>query len=251
MTQDRPTPVTLYQPAGQEALSPDRSFKFNCQAGLTCFNRCCRTPTVILSPYDLVRLKQCLGLTSGELLARYTRQETEEGSRLPLVFLDAFRSPESGCPFVGPAGCRVYGHRPAACRLFPITMGSELTAQGVVDHYFCRRLDYCQGFDADLTWTVESWQANQGFVEYDAGRRAWLEILLAKGLKGRLEQEAQFEDFFATICYDLDRFRALLREPAFCRAYGLEGATAYLEQDDLALLEFGYEYLKSLLGAIA
>jgi uncharacterized protein len=248
MTEERTAPVSLYQPAGQESLSLESSFKFSCHEGLACFNQCCRTPTVLLSPYDLVRLKNFLGLASGELLDRYTRQETEGCSQLPLRFLDAFRTPEGGCPFVGPEGCRVYDHRPAACRLFPITMGSELTAQGVVDHYFCNRLDYCQGFEADAAWTLASWQANQGFADYDAGRRGWLEILLAKGLSDPLPQEAQFEDFFATICYNLDQFRSLLQELAFRQTYGLEGAEAYLEQDDPALLRFGYEYLKSLLG---
>ena len=125
------------------------SFTFLCNPDLSCFNQCCHTPTVILSPYDLLRLKQGLGISSTALRQRYTRQEIEPNSNLPLVFIDAFRSPEGGCPFLGEHGCTVYPHRPAACRLFPITMGSRLTPDGVEDHYFCRRLDYCQGFKAE------------------------------------------------------------------------------------------------------
>ena len=146
MTSDRPEKVSLYQDVEQEALSLESAFHFHCHQGLACFNQCCRTPTIILSPYDLLRLKNFLGITSGEFLQRYTLTVTEEFSNLPLVFLDPYRSPGGGCPFVGAGGCTVYAHRPAACRLFPLTMGSRLTPEGVVDYYFCRRLDYCRGF---------------------------------------------------------------------------------------------------------
>ena len=182
MAPDQPETVSLYQQMDQESLSPDSRFTFLCQPDLPCFNQCCLTPTVILSPYDLLRLKQGLGITSTALLERYTRQEIEPNSNLPLVFIDAYRSPEGGCPFLGEHGCTVYPDRPAACRLFPLTMGSRLTPDGVEDHYFCRRLDYCRGFDAEPEWTVASWMADQGFTEYDQGRRDWLEILLKAGV---------------------------------------------------------------------
>ena len=225
-------------------------FRFHCHAGLDCFNRCCRTPTIILSPYDILRLKQCLGIGSEEFLQRYTRQQTEELSNLPLILIDTAVSPAGGCPFLGANGCTVYADRPAACRLFPITMGSRLTENGVEDYYFCRKLDYCQGFATDVEWTVESWQANQGFAEFEAGRREWLEIILEKGQRGRIAMEAQFQDLFATMAYDLDRFRSLMAEPAFLRAYGLdEEALEQVKDRDLALLKFSYRYLESILIA--
>jgi len=248
MAPDRPATVSLYKQMDQACLSLHSGFTFHCHADLPCFNQCCRTPTIILSPYDLLRLKQCLGITSGEFLERYTRQEIEEQSNLPLVFLDPYRSPVSGCPFIGASGCLVYPHRPAACRLFPITMGSQLTEQGVVDYYFCRRLDYCQGFATNVQWTVASWKTNQGFDEYDQGRREWLGILLKQGLKGPLAAGAQVQNLFATIAYDLDKFRRLLFEPGFLEAYEFDGkALEDLKLDDLALLKFSYTFLESIL----
>jgi Fe-S-cluster containining protein len=250
VAEDRPATVSLYQQADQAGLSCQSRFRFHCQAGLDCFNRCCRTPTIILSPYDILRLKQCLGITSGEFLQRYTRQQIEAMSNLALILMDTAVSPEGGCPFLGADGCAVYAHRPAACRLFPITMGSQLTEQGILDHYFCRRLDYCRGFDTDVEWTLASWQANQEFAEYDAGRREWLEIILAKGRRGRIAMEAQFQDLFAVMVYDLDRFRSLAAEPAFLRVLGLDGqALEEVKDSDLALLKFNYRYLKKILLA--
>jgi Fe-S-cluster containining protein len=246
MAQDKP--VSLYKQADQACLSLHSSFNFHCRDGLACFNQCCRTPTIILSPYDILRLKHCLGITSGEFLKRYTRQEIEERSKLPLVFLDPYRSPESGCPFVGAAGCRVYPHRPAACRLFPITMGSQLTEHGVVDYYFCRRLDYCQGFATDVQWTVASWKTNQGFEEYEAGRREWLQILLRQGLKEPRQVDARVQDLFATIAYDLDQFRRLIFESAFLQGYDVDDKTLEdLKKSDLALLKFSYRFLQAVL----
>ncbi len=240
--------VTLYIQPDQESLSLGSSFKFCCHGGLACFNRCCLTPTIVLSPYDLLRLKQCLGVSSGELLRRYTRLETEEMSNLPLVLVDLSAASGGGCSFLGAGGCLVYAHRPAACRLFPVTMGSRLTEQGLDDHYFCRRLDYCQGFAAGEEWTVEAWKANQGLAEYEAGRRGWLEIMLEKGIKGPLQAEAQFQDLFATLCYDLDRFRTLAAEPAFLRAIGMDDQVLnHAGHGDLALLNFNYGYLKAIL----
>jgi Fe-S-cluster containining protein len=246
MAQDRP--VSLYKQVEQEPLSLHSSFKFNCLADLPCFNQCCRTPTILLSPYDLLRLKQGLAITSGELLQRYTRQEIEGQSGLPLVFVEAFRSGASGCPFVGAKGCLVYAQRPAACRLFPITMGSQLTEHGLVDYYFCRKLDYCRGFATEVEWTVASWKANQGFAEYEQGRQEWLEILLRQGLEGPGRVDARVRELFATAAYDLDKFRQLLLEPAFLKAYDLEGrALEPIRASDSLLLKFSYRLLKLVL----
>jgi uncharacterized protein len=250
MAPDRSERVSLYKPLDQEGLALDSRFTFQCHADLPCFNQCCRTPTIILSPYDLLRLKECLGITSGKLLQRYTRQEIDQDSHLPLVFLDPYRTGEGGCPFLSAGGCTVYAHRPAACRLFPITMGSRLTPQGVEDYYFYRKLDYCRGFAADTEWTVESWKADQGFAEYDQGRREWLEILLKAGMAEELVVDALTQDLFATLAYDLDRFRTLLFEPAFLQAYEVDArAVAYLETDDLALLKLSYRVVHSILSA--
>jgi Fe-S-cluster containining protein len=248
MTPDQPAPVSVYKEMDQACLSLDHTFTFRCHAGLGCFNRCCRTPTILLSPYDLLRLKQALGITSGELLARYTRREIDAQANLPLIFLDPCRTPESACPFLGPPGCTVYAQRPAACRLFPITMGSELTDAGVVDYYFCRKLDYCEGFATDVRWTVASWIADQGFAAYDQGRRAWLEILLQAGLKGPGALDARFQELFA-LTYDLDRGRGVMAEAAFRETCPVEAeALALLQADDLALMKFIYRNLQAALS---
>jgi Fe-S-cluster containining protein len=246
MAEDRP--VSLYKQAQPSVLSLESAFKFRCHADLPCFNQCCRTPTIILSPYDILRLKNFLGITSGEFLKRYTRRLTEERSNLPLIFQDPYRYPERGCPFAGAHGCTVYTQRPAACRLFPLTMGSQLTEQGVVDYYFSRRLAYCRGFAGDAAWTVASWRASQGFDEYDRERRPWLEILLKQGASGPAGVDARRQELVATLSYDLDACRRRLTEPGYLPDDALEGEDREaLQTDDLALLKFAYRSLKKIL----
>ncbi len=242
--------LTLWQePGGSEARTPvskDSSFHFHCHPGLQCFNRCCREATLVLSPYDILCLSRRLGLTTGEFLRRHTRREEEAGSGLPLVLAKPART--GGCPFLGEAGCTVYADRPAACRLFPLTQGSELTSEGVVDHYFLRRLDYCQGFAGGQEWTVAAWEFDQGFAEFDRLRRPWLHLFLQQTQPGRPPQDDRILSQFYLMAYDLDALRTFVLESAFLPAHGLTLEEARpLGTDDLALLRFSAAYLEHLL----
>ena len=244
---DRPTKVSVYQEIDQEWLTLDSSFTFRCQPGLACFNQCCRTATVMLSPYEVLRLSRSLGLTTREFLSRYSRREVEGQSHLPLAFIDLSRTPGGGCPFVGEGGCQVYGHRPAACRLFPITMGSRLTPSGIEDFYFCRKLEFCRGFEGGEEWTVASWRNNQGFGEYDEARRRWLEILLLRGLQGPLQAETGIFDLLFTLMYDLDRLRQMAGSPVFRQIPELDDETLEsIQREDSALLQFSRRCFQEL-----
>jgi len=242
--------LPLYRDPGETeagaALTLESSFGFQCRPELSCFHRCCREAVIILSPYDILRLRGRLNLSAGEFLRRHTRREAEARSRLPLVLLKPSRT--GGCPFLGEEGCTVYLDRPAACRLFPVTQGSELTPGGVVDHYFLRRLAYCEGFGGAREWTVASWQADQDFPEFDRPRRAWLRLLLKQGRPERPPLDDRLLSQFYLVAYDLDGFRTFLFESALLRTHGLEAeAAAPLKTDDLALLRFSAAYLEHLL----
>jgi hypothetical protein len=62
--------------------------------------------------------------------------------------------------------------------------------------------------------------------------------------------DALVQDLFATLAYDLDRLRRLVFDPVFLEAYELEaGALEGLQTDDLALLNFSYRLLPTILSA--
>jgi hypothetical protein len=227
-------------------LFPESRFRFHCHPGLACFNRCCREAAVILSPYDILRLSRNLGLSTGEFLRRHTRRADEEGSFLPLVLVKPTRT--GGCPFLGAAGCTVYGDRPAACRLFPVTQGSEFTPEGTVERFFLRRLEYCQGFEEGREWTLATWQADQGFPEFDRPRRPWLALLAKQAQPTRTPPDDRILSQFYMVAYDLDAFRIFVRQSAFLKTHGLSDDEATpLETDDLALLHLSAGYLEHLL----
>ena len=46
-------------------LTRDSEFSFACHPGVPCFNACCGDVNIFLTPYDIIRLKQKLGIKIG------------------------------------------------------------------------------------------------------------------------------------------------------------------------------------------
>ena len=47
------------------------AFTFRCYPGIGCYNRCCRNLNLFLYPYDVLRLKNALAISSDEFLEQY------------------------------------------------------------------------------------------------------------------------------------------------------------------------------------
>ena len=97
-------------------LLGDGTFRFACHSGVACFTRCCHNADMYLYPYDIIRLKQRLGLTSGEFLMQHTITAFRENPYFPNVMLKMSDNPDSPCSFLSPDGCTVYEDRPYSCR---------------------------------------------------------------------------------------------------------------------------------------
>jgi Fe-S-cluster containining protein len=83
---------------------------------------CCRDKDFILTPYDVARLAEGLGLSTAETMARYV-----DPSRPALKTT----APGGWCVFFEPGhGCTVHQSRPAVCRLYPL--GRTVTREGRV-----------------------------------------------------------------------------------------------------------------------
>ena len=54
-------------------LDEDAKFTFSCHPGVSCFNQCCSDVNIFLTPYDVLRLKNRLGISSQEFLDKYTQ----------------------------------------------------------------------------------------------------------------------------------------------------------------------------------
>jgi hypothetical protein len=86
-------------------ITPKDPFRFECSPEVPCFNECCRDLNQFLTPYDILRLKSHLGLSSEAFLAQYTSQHIGPESGLPIVTLKPKAGQDPICPFVSARGC--------------------------------------------------------------------------------------------------------------------------------------------------
>ncbi|MEJ2657977.1 MAG: YkgJ family cysteine cluster protein, partial [Desulfobacterales bacterium] len=104
-------------------LETGDTFNFHCYPGIACFNQCCRNLNLFLYPYDVVRLKKRLNMTSDIFLEQYVDIVLRPSNFFPEVLLIMADNPEKTCPFLKPSGCSVYPDRPDTCRTFPVEQG--------------------------------------------------------------------------------------------------------------------------------
>jgi Fe-S-cluster containining protein len=228
-------------------LDRDGSFKFCCSPQTACFNECCRDLNQFLTPYDVLRLKNGIGLPSQRFLAQYTRRHIGPGSGLPVVTLAPADPDRLTCPFVTPSGCRVYPDRPSSCRTYPLmrmVRRSRDTA-GRVEEYRLLREPHCQGFDTAHRQSVHDWIVEQGLKEYNAENDRLMEVIR---LKARLSSKAlppSLAEQVYTALYDVDGFKERLQDGSLSGIppEWMERALA----DEVARLHMGLEWVKQLL----
>ena len=67
----KPTEIEDIDKLAGIRIKENDTFCFRCHPKVACFNLCCRNLNLFLYPYDVIRLKQSLGLSSDEFLDRY------------------------------------------------------------------------------------------------------------------------------------------------------------------------------------
>jgi uncharacterized protein len=239
-----------------EILTEEHRTKFACHPGVNCFNACCKQADVMLAPYDVIRLKQNLGLTSDELLKEYTVPWEMDSDGVIGVKLKT--NEDKHCLLMTDAGCSVYEDRPAACRYYPFgLMGVKHTeATSDEQNYFRIEEEHCKGhleenfLPETKELTLGEYRQTQGVEEYDKNNLDWIRLMLKKKSAGpsvgRPSPESLQLFFMAT--FDLDRFKRFIGSPNFTAVYNLDEATVKeINNDDIALLEFGYRFLRQAL----
>ena len=232
-------------------LTKDDTFSFSCHPGVPCFNSCCGDVNIFITPYDIIRLKNHLGMTSTEFLKKYTVKPFTKEQALPVVLLKMHDDVEGKpCQFVSEKGCTVYDHRPWPCRMYPVGVASARTEADpdAPEFYFLMSEDPCDGFKEKGEWTIRSWMKNQGVADYDAMGDLFREISLHPWFrKGGSLNPQQMEMYFLA-CYDIDRFRSFVFESKFLDKYDVpDDRVEAIRDDDVELLKFAFDWLKTCL----
>lgn len=240
--------VSPVQPA---ELTLNSELQFNCHKGIACFNACCKNIDILLTPYDIVRLKRRLGIDSKEFVARYTLPFEMDAHGLPGLKM-ATKPGTTACVHLTGQGCRVYQDRPAACRYYPLgTMGVRKKGGSTVqDVYFVVKEDHCLGHNEPLKQTVGQYRCAQGVDVYDEMNREWRDIIIKKRSSGPSvgKPSERSMQLFDMCSYDMDSFREFLASSGFQDIFDLdEQSIMELFSDEDKLLRFSYRLLKQVL----
>ncbi len=231
-------------------LGMNSKFKFKCHKGAACFTKCCRGINIILTPYDIIRLKNRLGLSSEEFLAVYTKPEILEKTDLPIVTLKLLDDEQTSCPFVRDDGCIVYKDRPTTCRYYPLGVASLMHKEGADDEgfFFFVNEPHCLGFEEDEEWTVREWRVDQGPDIYDEINAGWTDLLVRKrSFPPNIKLSDKSKQLFFMASYNIDKFRNFVFESSFLERYPTEAELVEkIRNDEVELLKFGMKWLKDV-----
>lgn len=237
----------ILHPVKMESKS---AFCFSCHPEIACFNACCSNIEIILTPYDILRLRKRLNLTADEFLYEYATPYTMSKGQLPVPLMRMDETTRK-CPFNTPTGCSVYTDRPVTCRYYPVglaLMHKENTTKNEEFFYLIKE-DYCQGHQETKAWTIDSWRADQGSDGYDVRNQGWMELILKRRSAGDgVSTSLQMSEFFYMASTNPEAFRRFVFESTFLQRFAVDPETAQrIREDDEALINFAFDWLKTVL----
>ncbi|MFC1811068.1 YkgJ family cysteine cluster protein [Thermodesulfobacteriota bacterium] len=230
-------------------LEAGEPFLFQCHPDIACFNLCCRNLNLFLYPYDVIRLKNRLGISSDQFLDKHVDVVLRPSNFFPEVLLRMSENREKTCPFLNESGCSVYPDRPDTCRTFPVEQGAFFNANTRKAELVCffRPPDFCLGQHEKKEWTPQSWSIDQDAVLYNKMTLRWAELKRlfqddpwgGEGPEGPKAKMA----FMAT--YNIDQFRDFVFNSTFLKRYKVKSALLKkIRADDVDLMKFGFEWVK-------
>ncbi len=234
-----------------QRFGPKHKFKFKCHQKVACFTQCCRGINIILTPYDIVRLKNRLQLSSEEFLALYTTPQLLEKTDLPVVSLKLLDDESTSCPFVREDGCIVYEDRPTTCRYYPLGVASLSHKEDIDEDefYFFVNEPHCLGFEEEKIWSIRSWRQDQGVDIHDQINAEWTDLIVRKrSFPATIKLTEQGKQMFFLASYNIDKFRKFVFESSFLKRYNIDPETLEkIRTDEIELLKFGLRWLKQIL----
>jgi Fe-S-cluster containining protein len=230
----------------------NRTFRFTCHKDLPCFTRCCANLNLVLTPYDVLRLKNRLKLPSDVFLDRYATSYVDEKYGVPVVKLKMNSDENRRCPFVSPEGCVVYEDRPGACRLYPLGRAASKIHEGLEagEYYFMVKESHCLGFNEKREWMVQEWLSDQGLDEYNTMNDLFMDITAGRQSKTIKRLSDRQLQMYYMASYSMDDFRRFVFETSFLNRFDIsQDILDRIKTDETELMAFARQWLKfSLFG---
>ena len=246
-----PHKLDIPEGAANRYLIDGGTFRFACHSGVKCFGRCCHNADMYLYPYDIIRLKQCLGLTSEEFLTRHTVTALRENPYFPNVMLKMSDRPGNPCSFLAPRGCTVYEDRPYSCRAYPLEPAISGDGDGRMNiRCYVVRHSHCLGHREAREWTANQWMKDQQMDEFNAINATWAQIdsLLRQNPFGENGLDSPAVKMVYMASYNTDTFRRFVFDSSFLSRFHVAADRLdAVRKNDAALLLLGFDWIRRFL----
>lgn len=196
--------------------SDETTMRFTCDM----CGKCCRDIDIMLTPYDVLKIRRHLGLQPPDFFNKYVEMHIGPQSKMPIVCL--ITRPQ--CVFIVDGKCSIHDARPTNCRGYPCGRIQELnkdtnevTLKWIL-HQSCSRIPFRQ----QKLWKIKGWMAKEGLHEYWENGKPyydWVEkwaMDLVKRVEalGRIQESATMS-LMAWYGYSLDSIKGKDDKEAF------------------------------------
>ena len=228
-------------------LLGDGTFRFACHSGVACYTRCCHNADMYLHPYDIIRLKQRLGMTSEEFLMQHTITAFRENPCFPNVMLKMSDLPDSPCSFLSENGCTVYEDRPYSCRAYPLEPAFYGDGENQLNiRCYVARHGHCLGHRENRKWTARQWMEDQQMDEHNEINARWARIdtLFRQNPFGKKAQDSPAMKMAHMASYNMDTFRRFVFDSSFLSRFHVpQERLEAVREGDTALLLLGFDWI--------
>ncbi len=209
-------------------LTLEDTFTFKCYKGIVCFNRCCYDVKLILSPYDLLRIKRALNLSTEAFIEKYGELYIGEVTQLPVISIN-MNPYDYSCPFLDKEeGCKIYPDRPSPCRIYPLARYFAENEKGEkIELYKIIRETHCKGHYENYPIKVKDFLEEQGLIPYHYFNDLWGEVVIKRQKFSHTPLTGDLLETIYLLAYDLEGLRNYLENEKLFT----------LSQEDLALSE--------------
>ena len=230
-------------------IATGQTFTFACHPGVPCFNACCGALNLMLTPYDVLRLRRALCLSSREFIQNRCHVDAAPDTGLPLMRLRMLDGmPGRPCPFVSSQGCTVYQDRPGACRTYPLGRATRPDGSGgVIERFFLVREDHCKGFNEDRQWTTDQWLADQGLEPYNASNDRAMNLMARVKERGAPVNTKQANMALLAL-YQLDSFGQFMADTGLLDRLDVsEERRRAVQDDEEARLDLALDFMETVI----